>query len=292
MSDNQIPITSATSPSGGVVHSSSKDIPGAETNVSFTAGPNEAAIAAGEKAATEKPVELPDGITPEMMKTLTEAGFTVQAPGAAPDVSEPLTDSPDGDTGVPQGESLEDLQQDTQEPTVTVLESMQEFSQEWQANDGKLSDESREKLKERHNVDDEALDFFMASIQTARTTGATQILNEMGVQVEDFQTWEQWSAENETAEVRDERWEMMKSANSQIREVGVQKLKEAYAAANGGEAELVRGGPSEAQGETFKEIMARAMKNPLFQKYGTEGDAYRAKIDQQLAAAQAAGRMG
>lgn len=276
----------------------------------FTKGEQgrEAAIAAATSEA--QGTEMPDGVDAAAIEALRAAGYDVSAPG---NDKAPLSDGGDilGNIGrkpletpeTPAAEApvaeevqtstdgLDSLKQEKVEAPVSdvpVLDTIREFSQEWHDN-GELSVDSRTAVKERYNLDDEALDFFMSAMVSHETTNAASALKEIGYTVDEFTTWEKWSASNEQSDVIEGRWEAMRSANATTRKLGVDALKSAFDAANSAEPSMLRGAGS-APSEGFQAILNRAMKNPLYEHNGPTADAYRNEINSQLLAAKRAGR--
>lgn len=243
-----------------------------------------AAAAAAAAASQPAAVPLPDGVTPEALAALTQAGFAVTAPGAAPAPSpEPVAP---GDPVAPAEGASEGLAGLEAEVVPTTWDTVQQYSTEWMENGGTLTEASRETLKAKHNLDDQTLDQFMSGLVASTSINAQADLQNMGYTTDEFTVWETWSATAEAEDIRNSRWSLMKSPDPAHRKLGVDQLKAAYDGVNAPEPQHLRGAPGTSSNQdSFDKILRTAIRNKLWTQHGTAGDAFRAETDLRLKAA-------
>lgn len=237
-------------------------------------------------AADGTTATLPPGVNESTLQALKDSGFELTSPTAAQGTaaveSTPETETPASATPeTPSSDTLE-----IGDSKGLTEETFKQYATEY-LKDGKLGDESRAAIMEKHSIDSAMLDLVLQGVAAQQAVGSNaakeQAFATAGIDQAGFDAAALWSRENESQAAIDVRDRMLTSTDTAVRDMAIADL--VRSANSSGEPVHERGGAAVGGGQAkadFSTTLSQAMSNPLYNKQNAAGDRFREEVYAQL----------
>ena len=185
-----------------------------------------------------------------------------------------------GETPSEENEGVPEAEEAVEKVTEVIgADSFEKYSTEYFENEGKLSEDSYKELQEQYNFSPELVDAFIRG-QEAVTQNEVNEVHKVVGGAEKYNEGMSWATENLSEDEIDVYNSAVEGNHLPTMKLALQGLYSKYAAENGIDPSLVRGGgKARAAGYESRQQMIDDMKKPEYQ----DDPAFREQVERRLA---------